>query len=237
MGRGGAARAAPAVSAGKGAWECGHDGPQPIRKFLGCKNMAQGRDTLSVEAHTRYLVILASMSALVLQTAGCTNGSTARGSAQRDSTEVAAREVRRKAFLAEQQAQTDSSLRAARRDRPFMVELVVQGATLVAFFPPAEMANDSVALRHRLRTYQEVAESSGWTFEQRYSEDLRITDRRSNALYLAPLPSGSTGVVLIAPGARPQVWFGNLRQSTLREGLRAYLDALRGKGGAAALGT
>jgi hypothetical protein len=124
--------------------------------------------------------------------------------------------VRRKEFLAEQQAITESSLRAARRDRPFLAEVVIEHPTLVAFFPAAELANDSVALRHRLRTYQEVAAFSGWTFERRYAEDLRITDRRSNALYVAPLPSGSIGVVLVAPGARPQVRFGDFPDSTLR---------------------
>jgi hypothetical protein len=168
----------------------------------------------------------------VLQTPGCTNGSIARGPTQADSAELAAREARRRKFLAEQQAQMDSALRA----RPFRAELVVEGPTLVAFFPPAEMVIDSVTLKQRFSMYQEVAHSLGWRFERRYSEELRITDRRSNALYSAPLPRDSTGVVLVAPGARPQVWFGKFSQSTLREGLRAFVSVLRGEGAATPTG-
>jgi hypothetical protein len=177
--------------------------------------------------HTRHYLILATIATIVLQTPGCTNGSVARGAAQVDS---AAREARRREFLAEQQAETDSALRAARRDRPLLAEVVVEHPTLVAFFPRAEMAIDSVALKQRLRMYREVAESSGWRFEQRYSERLRITDRRSNALYGVPLPRDTTGVVLVAPGVRPQVWLGTLSQSTLGEGLQAFLNVLRVKG-------
>ncbi len=90
-----------------------------------------------------------------------------------DSAELAAREARLRGFLAEQ-AEMDSALRAARRDRPLLAELVVERPTLVAFFPRAELANDSVVLQQRLRLYQEVAESSGWQFEQRYSMRLWI---------------------------------------------------------------
>jgi hypothetical protein len=113
-----------------------------------------------------------------------------------------------------------------------MAEVVVEQPTLVAFFPPAEMALDSVGLRQRLRMYQEVAVASGWRFEQRYSQRLRVTDRRSQALYGVSLPRDSTGVVLVAPGARPQVLVGNLSQATLREGLRAFLNMLQSRGAA-----
>jgi hypothetical protein len=113
-----------------------------------------------------------------------------------------------------------------------MAEVVVEQPTLVAFFPPAEMALDSVGLRQRLRTYQEVAVASGWRFEQRYSQRLRVTDRRSQALYGVPLPRDSTGVVLVAPGARPQVRVGNMSEATLRDGLRAFLSMLQSRGAA-----
>jgi hypothetical protein len=172
--------------------------------------------------------MVATVVMFVLQTPGCTNGSIARGPTLADSAELAVREARRSEFLSEQQAETDSALRS----RPFRAELVVERPTLVAFFPPAEMVSDSVALKQRFSMYQEVAQSFGWQFERRYSEELRITDRRSNALYSAPLPRDSTGVILLAPSARPQVWFGKLSRSRLHAGLRAFLSMHRSKGGA-----
>ena len=181
--------------------------------------------------------MLAAISTLVLQAAGCTNGPAARGTTQLDSAKLAAREVRRTEFLAEQQALRDSSLRAAQRDRPFLAEVVIEHPTMVAFFPATAIEHDSVALRQRMRRFQDVAAFSGCAFEQRYSEDLRIIDRRSNALYVAPLPQDSIGVVLIAPGGRPQVWFGDRPESTLRDGIGAYLSALRGRGGGVSTGT
>jgi hypothetical protein len=113
---------------------------------------------------------LLTIPILLLQTPGCTSGSVARGPDRVDSAELAARETRREEFLAEQQAKTDSALRAAQRDRPLLAELVVERPTLVAFFPRAELANDSVALQQRLGLYQEAAEFFGWRFERRYSE-------------------------------------------------------------------
>jgi hypothetical protein len=182
--------------------------------------------------HTRHYLILATIPMILLQASGCTNGSVARGPVTVDSADIAAREARLKEFLAEQQAERDSALRAARRDRPLRAEVVVEQPTLVAFFPRAEMASDSLALKRRLRMYREVAESSGWRLEERYNDLLRIADRRSNALWGVPLPRNSTGVVLVAPGARPQVSLGPLSQSSLGEVLRAFLTVLRDKGGA-----
>ena len=64
---------------------------------------------------------------------------------QLDSAALAARDARRRAFLAEQEAETEALLRA----RPFLKELVVEQPILVAFFPPDQPVVDSVALNQR----------------------------------------------------------------------------------------
>jgi hypothetical protein len=70
---------------------------------------------------------------------------------------LAAREARRQAFLAEQEAVSRDALRA----RPFRGELVLERPTVVAFYPERQLRSDTVALRQRLSQYAAVAEDRG----------------------------------------------------------------------------
>ena len=105
---------------------------------------------------------------------------------------------------------------------------IVERGTVMAFLPFAGVEQDSITLRQRLRQYERVAQGAGWAFAECHSAAQPLTDPTSQALYSLPLPRDSFGLVVAAPGYRPQVWFGHIAEAALRERLKAF-DALRGK--------
>jgi hypothetical protein len=142
-----------------------------------------------------------------------------------DPATLAAREARRQAFLAEQEAISRDALRAQR----FRGKLVLERPTVVAFYPDRHLGSDTVALRQRLSQYAAVAEDQDWSFEERYSGEFRLTDSRSHALYGVAVSSDSVGLVLAAPGYPPLVWYGEIAGGELKERLRALRSWLPGR--------
>jgi hypothetical protein len=138
---------------------------------------------------------------------------------------LAAREGRRQAFLAEQEAIT----RDAPRARRFRGELVLERPTVVAFYPEPHLGSDTVALRQRLSQYAAVAREQEWSFEERYSGKLRVTDSRSHALHGVTVSLDSVGLVLAAPGFPPLVWYGEIAGGELKERLLALRGWLPGR--------
>ena len=125
---------------------------------------------------------------------------------------------------------SEKALRQARAQREAQRPChVVERATVMAFLPITGVKQDSAALRQRLRRYARVSEDAGWAFTECYSGVQPLLDPTSQALYSLPLPQDSFGLVVAAPGYRPQVWFGEITEAALRERLGAF-DALRGKG-------
>ena len=141
-----------------------------------------------------------------------------------DSATPDVREARRQAFLAEQDAITQRAL-AARRLR---AGLVLERPTVLAFYPEWHSLLDTAALRQRLSEYEAVAQTEGWSFEERYSGEFRLTDPRSHALYAAPISRDSLGLMLAAPGYPPRIWYGEIAPAALNERLRALRRWLPG---------
>lgn len=138
---------------------------------------------------------------------------------------LAARETRRQAFLAEQEAVGRDLLRA----RLFRGELVLERPTVVAFYPERQPGSDSVALRQRISQYADEAEDVEWSFEERYSGEFQLTDARSHALYAVSVSPDSVGLLLAAPGYPPVVWYGEIAGGELRERLSALSERLPGR--------
>ncbi|MDQ3222540.1 MAG: hypothetical protein M3Q75_03570 [Gemmatimonadota bacterium] len=145
----------------------------------------------------------------------CTERRTAPLPDSADPATLAAREARRQAFLAEQEAET----REALVTRRFRAELVFEHRTVVAFYPAWRQGSDSFALRQRLSQYAAVAQHRGWYLEERYSGELRLTDPRSHAFYAVPVSPDSVGLLLAAPGYPPVVWYGEIAVEALNERL------------------
>ncbi len=142
-----------------------------------------------------------------------------------DPATLAARQARRQAFLAEQEAVSRDVLRVRR----FRGELVFERPTVVAFYPERQLGSDTVALRQRLSQYAAVAEEGDWSFEERYSGEFRLTDARSHALYTVTVSSNSVGLLFAAPGYPPLVWYGDVAGGELEERLRALRGWLLGR--------
>ena len=172
---------------------------------------------------TRLKVQSVALTLTAILGSACTENRTALP----DSATLASREARRQAFLAGQEAVSRDALRA----RQFRGELLLQRPTVVAFYPEPRLGSDSVSRHQRRTQYAAVSEEQDWSFEERYSGQLRVTDPRYHALYAVTVSSDSVGLLLAAPGHPPLVWYGEISGGELKKRLRALRGWLPGRAG------
>lgn len=152
----------------------------------------------------------------------CTDRPAVPASAALDVEELV--EERRLAFREEQEA----AERAQMRQRAPLRDVFAARPTVVAFHPGPVLDPDTAGTRERLERYEWVAGAAGWVFEERHSGTLQVLDSRSQALYSIAVPPESLGIILAAPGQRPQLWFGRIDADELEGRLRMLREWLPG---------